>query len=229
MGLLSSFKRAPGATPATADDPQAIEAARVRARRRLIGAVVLLGIGVIAFPLLFETQPRPIPVDIAIEIPRKETAVPLALPPPLAVVSPAQPAASKVEMRVEAKPEAKPEIKPEVKAETKAEPKAEANAQSKPATPVAVADPVPAKPGASSVEAGGRFVVQVGAFADAASARGARAKVELLGLRTYTQAVETANGARTRVRIGPFGSREEADRAASKLKAAGMPAAVLTL
>ena len=225
MGLLSSFKRAPGATPATADDPQAIEAARVRARRRLIGAVVLLGIGVIAFPLLFETQPRPIPVDIAIEIPRKETAVPLALPPPLAVVSPAQPAASKVEMRVEAKPE----IKPEVKAETKAEPKAEANAQSKPATPVAVADPVPAKPGASSVEAGGRFVVQVGAFADAASARGARAKVELLGLRTYTQAVETANGARTRVRIGPFGSREEADRAASKLKAAGMPAAVLTL
>ena len=225
MGLLSSFKRAPGATPATADDPQAIEAARVRARRRLIGAVVLLGIGVIAFPLLFETQPRPIPVDIAIEIPRKETAPPLALPPPLAVVSPAQPAASKVEMRVEAKPE----VKPEVKAETKAEPKAEANAQSKPATPVAVADPVPAKPGASSVEAGGRFVVQVGAFADAASARGARAKVELLGLRTYTQAVETANGARTRVRIGPFGSREEADRAASKLKAAGMPAAVLTL
>lgn len=221
MGLLSSFKRAPGATPATADDPQAIEAARVRARRRLIGAVVLLGIGVIAFPLLFETQPRPIPVDIAIEIPRKETAVPLALPPPLAVVSPAQPAASKVEMRIEAKPEIKPEIK--------AEPKAEANAQSKPATPVAVADPVPAKPGASSVEAGGRFVVQVGAFADAASARGARAKVELLGLRTYTQAVETANGARTRVRIGPFGSREEADRAASKLKAAGMPAAVLTL
>lgn len=225
MGLLSSFKRAPGATPATADDPQAIEAARVRARRRLIGAVVLLGIGVIAFPLLFETQPRPIPVDIAIEIPRKETAPPLALPPPLAVVSPAQPAASKVEMRIEAKPE----VKPEVKAETKAEPKAEANAQSKPATPVAAVELVPAKPGASSVEAGGRFVVQVGAFADAASARGARAKVELLGLRTYTQAVETANGARTRVRIGPFGSREEADRAASKLKAAGMPAAVLTL
>lgn len=221
MGLLSSFKRAPGATPATADDPQAIEAARVRARRRLIGAVVLLGIGVIAFPLLFETQPRPIPVDIAIEIPRKETAPPLALPPPLAVVSPAQPAASKVEMRIEAKPEVKPEIK--------AEPKAEANAQSKPATPVAAVELVPAKPGASSVEAGGRFVVQVGAFADAASARGARAKVELLGLRTYTQAVETANGARTRVRIGPFGSREEADRAASKLKAAGMPAAVLTL
>lgn len=221
MGLLSSFKRAPGATPATADDPQAIEAARVRARRRLIGAVVLLGIGVIAFPLLFETQPRPIPVDIAIEIPRKETAVPLSLPPPIAAVSPAQPAASKVEMRIEAKPEIKPEIK--------AEPKAEANAQSKPATPVAVADPVPPKGAASSGEAGGRFVVQVGAFADAASARGARAKVELLGLRTYTQAVETANGARTRVRIGPFGSREEADRAASKLKAAGMPAAVLTL
>ncbi len=232
MGLLSSFKRAPGATPATVDDPQAIEAARVRARRRLVGAVVLLGIGVIAFPLLFETQPRPIPVDIAIEIPRKDNAPALVLPPVAAPgvaaasrAAPA-PAASAPPPRSEPVPVAKPEVVADAKIEPKVEPKSEA----KPVVQTATAPPPPVKAAASSAEAvTGRFVVQVGAFADAAGARGARAKVELLGLRTYTQAVETASGARTRVRIGPFSSRDEADKAAAKLKAAGMPAAVLTL
>jgi DedD protein len=75
----------------------------------------------------------------------------------------------------------------------------------------------------------GRFVVQVGAFAEAAAAREARQRVERLGLKTYTQAVDTAAGHRIRVRVGPFGSRDEADRAAGKLRSAGLPAALLTL
>ncbi len=52
-----------------------------RARQRLVGAVVLVGIGIIGFPLLFETQPRPIPVDIPIEIPRKRRRAAAAMPP----------------------------------------------------------------------------------------------------------------------------------------------------
>ena len=57
-------------------------AGRTRARApRLIGAVVLVIVGVIGFPLVFETQPRPIPVDIPIEIPRKDGAPALAMPP----------------------------------------------------------------------------------------------------------------------------------------------------
>ena len=53
---------------ATAPAPQAqpmsdadIEQARVKARRRMIGMAVLVGVGVIGFPWLFETQPRPLP------------------------------------------------------------------------------------------------------------------------------------------------------------------------
>jgi DedD protein len=103
---------------------------------------------------------------------------------------------------------------PVPKVEAKAEPKVEA----KPAA--AASAPAPDS---------GRFVVQVGAFAEATAIREARAKVEKLGLVTYTQAVETANGKRTRVRVGPFATREEADKAAAKLKAAGLPGAVLTL
>ena len=75
----------------------------------------------------------------------------------------------------------------------------------------------------------GRFVVQVGAYAEAASAREARQRAEKLGLKTYTQVVETQAGNRIRVRVGPFASRDEADRAAGKLKSAGLPAALLTL
>jgi hypothetical protein len=48
---------------------ESVEAMRRRARHRLIGAAVLVLIGVVGFPLLFDTQPRPIPVNIPIEIP----------------------------------------------------------------------------------------------------------------------------------------------------------------
>jgi DedD protein len=34
---------------------------------------------------------------------------------------------------------------------------------------------------------------------------------------------------RVRVRVGPFNSREDAEKAAGKLKAAGLPAAIFTL
>ena len=68
-----------------------VRPARTRARPRLVGAAVLVGLGVIGFPLLFETQPRPIAVDIPIEIPSRDGAPPLSLPPP----QPASAAASR--------------------------------------------------------------------------------------------------------------------------------------
>jgi DedD protein len=63
------------ATPTPA--PESVEAMRTRARHRLIGASVLVLLGVIGFPLLFDSQPRPIAVDIPIEIPNKNTVKPL--------------------------------------------------------------------------------------------------------------------------------------------------------
>ena len=62
-------------TPAAA--PESVEAIRTRARHRLIGASVLVLLGVVGFPLLFDGQPRPISVDIPIEIPDKNTVKPL--------------------------------------------------------------------------------------------------------------------------------------------------------
>ena len=71
--------------------------------------------------------------------------------------------------------------------------------------------------------------MQVGAYSDANALREARAKVEKLGLKTYTQLIATEAGSRTRVRVGPFTTREEAERAASRLRGGGLPAAILAL
>ena len=85
-----------------------------------------------------------------------------------------------------------------------------------------------AKPAVAAEEAG-RFVVQVGAFADASKAREVRQKLESAGLKTYTHVAKTADGERTRVRVGPFATRADADRAASRVKSLSLAASVLTL
>jgi DedD protein len=108
-----------------------------------------------------------------------------------------------------------------------------------PAVPVA-SPPPPAKaeatkadpdkpPTAEAKDGAARFVVQVGAYADVDKAREVRRKLEKAGLKTYTHVAETKDGKRTRVRLGPFATREEADKAADKAKQLEFTPAVLTL
>ena len=255
--------------------PQAesIEVMRRRARHRLIGAAVLVAVGVIGFPLLFDTQPRPIPVDIPIEIPDRNKVAPLVVPAPVADAPAAKPAAPATpepaptaavqrpapsrtaaanglaegeELVPSARPApAKPTpapaaaaAKPAVKHDAK-QPAAPAPSPAPEPKPAARADDsararallegrsTEAPAAASAEEA--RFIVQVGAFADAEKAREARTKVERAGLKTYTQVVDTKDGKRTRVRVGPFSNRAEADKAAARIKSLDLSASVLTL
>lgn len=285
MGLLSIFKRkteasAPtaGASRSSGEPADEVMRARIRARQRLIGAAVLVVIGIIGFPLVFETQPRPIPVDIPIEIPRKEGAAPLAMPPARGTAArpqtpPAPSAAASTvaapadDVITETRDEAAGRAVAAASAANVAKPAerspvtAPAQAAAKPPEPKPAegkpAETTPAKPTkpaetkvATAVQASesarakallegkdasaaksdtGRFVVQVGAFADAAAARETRQKAEKLGLKTYTQVASTSAGNRIRVRIGPFASRDEADKALAKAKGAGLTAVVLTL
>ena len=71
--------------------------------------------------------------------------------------------------------------------------------------------------------------MQVGAFADGSKAAEVRGKLERAGLKTYVQVIETKDGKRTRVRVGPFESRDAADKAATRIKGMGLAASVLTL
>ena len=261
MGLLSIFKRKDersGASGAS-ETGDAVRDARTRARRRLIGAVVLLVIGVIGFPLVFETRPRPIPVDIPIEIPKKDGAPALAMPPArpaaTAPVTPPSgvavaPTSPREEIITESPAEAGREVAPRALAASAASAAEHAASRptAKPAVPAVseaasrAAARTPAVPSANGARAralldakpasaaeGARFVVQVGAFAEAEAARETRVKVEKLGLKTYTQVAQTPAGSRIRVRVGPFGTRAEADAASAKARAAGITAVVLTL
>jgi DedD protein len=88
---MAFFKfRKSGDDTAAAAPAESVEVMRRRARHRLIGAAVLVLIGVVGFPLLFDTQPRPVQVDIPIDIPDRAKAKPLASAPAQSTTSPAQ-------------------------------------------------------------------------------------------------------------------------------------------
>jgi len=253
------FRKGGDEHPAPAPAPESVEAMRTRARHRLIGASVLVVLGVIGFPLLFDSQPRPIAVDIAIEIPDKNTVKPLASSAPVKSAKPAadvvveadagkehvspapavpasRAATGSVSVaKAEPKPVEKPVVKPPEKSASKP---ADKPADKPPAAPSddgakarALLEGKEAVKAASAPAAAvtGRFVVQIGAFSDVAKAHEARVKLEKAGLKTYTQVVQPKEGKRIRVRVGPFESKGEADKVAEKIRKLDLPAAILEL
>jgi DedD protein len=244
------FRKGGDEHSASSAQPQTVEVMRKRARHRLVGATVLVLLGVIGFPLLFDKQPRPVALDMPIDIPDKNKAKPLAIPTPAPAASvplatsaptaPASEAAAPVAVAAPA-PAPAPVAAPAPVVAAKPEPKAAL-------TPASAAMPA-AKAASSAADAAkaqalldgkppadkkpeaaeGRFVVQVGAFTDVTRAREARLKLEQAGLKTYTQVVQTGEVRKIRVRVGPFPTKAEADKAAAKIKKLDLPAAILTL
>jgi len=254
-----------------------------RARRRLVGALVLGIAAAIVLPLVLDSEPRQTITDVEIEIPPREAALPavesaphpevavppataspvddVAVPPPhdpmAAAKSDPKPSADppKESAKAEARADAAGASKPDAKAEGRAAPEprsaskvatAKASADSKSASrgdasaakppsagkpaPAASPKPAPASPVAnadSTAPAGTRFALQIGAFANAGSARAQLDKARRTGLRAYTETVNTTQGERTRVRVGPFPTREAAEKARATLKLSGIDSAVV--
>lgn len=213
----------PSAVPV---QPESVDAIRRRAKHRLIGAAVLVLVGVIGFPMLFDKQPRPIAVDTPIEIPDKNKVKPLNIPAPAAIESlkaeappPVDPVPVAAELpKIAVIPDPPPVEKLVEGAAVKLADGAKAKALLEGREPEKKVETIE-----------GRYVVQVGAFSDAVRAREVRLKVERGGLKTYTQVAETKDGPRIRVRVGPFGNKIEADKAAEKIRKLDLPAAILTL
>lgn len=219
---------------------ESVEVIRKRARHRLMGSVVLVLGAVVGLPLLFDSQPRPVAIDTPIVIPDRNQTSPLSATVASAktgaskeglaqdqVITAGQPGATNSvltnsagldpheevvpkDSKAEVKPEAKLEPKPELKAEAKPEPKSENKPEPKADDAV-------------------RSVVQVGAYADLAKAKEARAKLESAGFKTYTQEIDTKDGKRIRVRVGPFATKEEADKTAEKIRKLNLQTSVLKL
>src|SRR5471030_214542 len=147
---------------ASREDNDPVLPEKKRARRRLVGAIMLALLVAIGLPMLLDSEPKPLSNDIDIRIPSKDkapepapaAAAPLAssaplpkpvqpvaiAPPPVAEVKlPSEPAKAKEVVKADvkvAKAEHKPEPKAEARPDVKPEPKAEAKlAEVKPAKP----------------------------------------------------------------------------------------------
>ncbi|WP_298401746.1 SPOR domain-containing protein [Janthinobacterium sp.] len=188
---------------------------------------------------------RPTPAAAAVPAPVLAAVQPAPAKPAYVEAKPEpkpEPKPVKVEPKPEPKHEAKPEPKHEVKLESKPEPKHEVKPEAKP-------EPKPAKPAQSADDAAramailegkpldkpqekaqdkahdagsGKFVVQVAALATQDKVDELQDKLREAGIKSYTQKVSSPAGERIRVRVGPFGSREDAEKTRAKLQKLGL-------
>lgn len=197
-----------------------------RARRRLIGAIVLVTASIVVLPMVLDSEPRPTGQEVTVKIPSPDSGG----------------FTSKV-VPVPAVPEKAPEKAPEKKASAD-EPKKVAAAvepaKEVPAAPVLKAESEIAKPPAPKPQPApkkakpaakpdpGKFVVQVIALADAGRAKQMQEKIAAAGIKSYTEVVKTKKGDVTRVRAGPFVTRQQAEKAREQLKELGMSGNIAT-
>jgi DedD protein len=189
-----------------------------RARRRLVGAVALVLLIVVFLPMILDSEPKPLNQDIAITIP------PIPKPEsnqqnPAAVVSstPASPSPSRVAGMPA--PAVQPDPVPSVEAKPDIPGNAPARAEAKPAPrPVQKKHEIKSAP-ASHAAGEESFVVQLGAFSNAANAKALQKKLQDNKFKAYTELVKNAGADRTRVRVGPYPTRDAAEKARDRLKA----------
>jgi DedD protein len=196
------------------DAAQDVSTLQKRGRRRLVGAIALVLLAVIVLPMVFDPEPRQNAPAVSIRIPSEEgtkftpkTVLKPAAPQPEAAAVASRPAEPAPEPRAATaleKPAAKAEPRtapPAEKPVTKAEPKAPEKKTPPPAAP-------PAPTGA-----GEQFVVQVGAFATPDKIKERVDLIKAAKLPYYSESIAIKDGTVTRIRLGPFDSREAATKA----------------
>lgn len=164
------------------------------------------------------------------------------------IPAPVKPTARVLETTREA-PEIKPAVKPVEKAEkpeklVKPE-KAAPKTPEKPATKAADKSPASEKSADKSEEAkraaailsgqaahgktadkGGDYLVLIGAFSDEANVNILRKKLGELKIKVITEVLNTPQGKKTRVRAGPFPSKDAAEQALAKMRRIGVSGVV---
>lgn len=164
----------------------------------------------------------------------EEVIDPASLPIP-SEAAPSTAARSEMPQLVKPEPKPRPETtrppKPESRNEAKPERKTElAHARPAPHAAEKVDEASRAKailegraePKPEAKKDSGRFVVQVAALATQDKVDELQDKLRSAGIASFTQKVSTDGGNRTRIRVGPFSSKEEADRVRAKLSKIGL-------
>jgi DedD protein len=224
-----------------------VDELRRRARRRLVGAVVLALAAAVIVPMLLESEPRPLGEDIAVRIPPidngrfvnrlNDPAGSQAATAPAtsadATVAAAPPAAAPKDAQVLARPKYDTRLEgrtdtatPGGSTATAAPAAAGASANSNAATPASAAENAGAAtpdkhPGAADGRSTGAYAVQLAAFSDDKGANALAGKLRRAGYNAYTEPLRTSKGTLWRVRVGPYANREAASAARERLKAHG--------
>jgi len=203
-----------------------------RARRRLVGAVAFAGLAAVVLPMIMDDEPKQRVQDVQIRIPGQEqTPFPakVAKPAPAPDKAPAAetPAAAAAPAPIEPPLAVAPkpvEVAPAKPAEKKAEPeKAQRPAAEKPAAKTSEPQRAAAILGGKAPEAAnGQYVILIGAFSNPANVKQLQNKIGELGIRVFTESLDSPEGKKTRVRAGPFTSAEAADKALDKMKRIGV-------
>ena len=199
-----------------AESEEALQLKR-RARRRLVGAIALVTFAVIILPLILDKEPGPAGPPLSVQIPNQEPGGFNTRDVPAAPLPPAAPDAAKTTANAPVSSEA-----PAPKAATPT-PKAEPAAQPEAAKAPVKTEEVRAQAALKDQA----WVVTLDAFSDKKNVTQLRTKLSAAGVKSYTEPVKTSKGELTRVRAGPFASKEAAEKARAKLEAMGLkPGAV---
>ena len=199
-----------------AENEEALQLKR-RARRRLVGVIVLVTFVVIILPLILDKEPGPAGPPLSVQIPSQESGGFNTRVVPPAPLVPAAPA---------------PEKKSEIAPINAAPPPAKAATPTPKAEPAVVREVAKVPDKTEEVRAQAAlndqaWVVTLDAFSDKKNVKQLRTKLSAAGVKSYTEPVKTGKGELTRVRAGPFASKEAAEKARAKLDAMGLkPGAV---
>ena len=204
-----------------------------RARRRLVGAIAFAGLAAVILPMVMDDEPKQKIQDVQIRIPGQDqlpvmpqkVAKPPTTPvPSVKAVPPEKPepvAAAVVATRPVETPVGKPTEK---KTEKPVEKTAEKPAKSTSGEPQRAAAILDGKPAAvaSSGSANAQFVILIGAFSNPANVKQLETKIGELGVKVFTEPLDSPGGKKTRVRAGPFPNREAAEKALDRMKRIGV-------
>ena len=207
---------------------------RKRARRRLVGSLVLVIIAIIVLPMILERAPKQEGKEIKIIIPSENLPDEIS-----AVVAPEDSVRDTVPVSKNATTGSGTEGNSSKEVITNAEQITEKK-------PDLLIKPVQKKKEQSSkavrskkdsennhkdkkpIVATEKFVVQLGAFSDSTKAKNQQRSLTSNGIKkAYTETIKNKNTEVTRVRVGPFSTRKAAENEQKKLRKLGINGVVM--
>ena len=208
---------------------------RKRARRRLVGSVVLVIIAIIVFPMILERAPKQEGKEIEIIIPSENLPDESS-----AVVAPEDSVPDTESASINATTGSGTESNTSKEVITEAEQITEKKSD-------LLIKPVQKKKEQAGRAVGSkgdsennhkdkksivtieRFIVQLGAFSDSTKAKHQQRSLMSIGIKkAYTETIKNKNTEVTRVRIGPFSTREAAEKEQKKLRKLGIKGVVMS-